>query len=529
MRSSFTQLSAVLTVLSATVSAAPTDSHKGKDGSCVKTKVAILGAGAAGIAAAQNLTAAGIKDFMILEHNDYIGGRLRKQSFGKNKEGKPYTIEFGANWVEGIGSEETNENPIWLLAKKHNLKSTFSDYDAYKTFDHEGETDWSDKIDEFDEAYAKAAAEAGHMLINNIQDTSARAALRTAGWRPEKDDMHAQAADWWGWDFESAWTPDESGLIYGVAGGNASFGYYSDVSNLVWDQRGYAIIIQEEAKEFLGKNDKRLRLKTTVEGVEYNKDGVKVTTKDGDCVQADYAICTFSVGVLQHDVVEFKPALPGWKQSAIDQFAMGTYTKIFMQFNESFWDDETQFLLYADPLERGRYPLFQSLNAKGFAEGSNILFGTVTGEQAWRVERQTDEETMEQMVEVLQTMFPNKTVHNPTAFAYPRWSTETWAYGSYSNWPVGMTLEKHQNMRANVERLWFAGEANSAEMFGFLHGAWTEGRYIGYRLGKIINGDAGDDEFDMERYETLHGTTFEDEHNEENGWLFPFDVEEGGV
>ena len=84
-------------------------------------------------------------------------------------------------------------------------------------------------------------------------------------------------------------------------------------------------------------------------------------------------------------------------------------------------------------------------------------------------------------------------------------------------------------MRANVERLWFAGEANSAEMFGFLLGALTEGRYIGYRLGKIINGDAGDDEFDMERYETLHGTTFEDEHNEENGWLFPFDVEEGGV
>lgn len=422
MRSSFTQLSAVLTVLSATGSAAPTDSHKG---SCTKTKVAILGAGAAGIAAAQNLTAAGIKDFMILEHNDYIGGRLWKQSFGKNKEGKPYTIEFGANWVEGLGSEETNENPIWLLAKKHKLVSTFSDYDAYKTFDHEGETDWSDKIDEFDEAYAKAAAEAGHMLINNIQDTSARAALRTAGWRPEKDDMHAQAADWWGWDFESAWTPDESGLIYGVAGGNASFGYYSDVSNLVWDQRGYSIIIQEEAKEFLKKNDKRLRLKTTVEGVEYNKDGVKVTTKNGDCVQADYAICTFSVGVLQNDVVEFKPALPDWKQSAIDQFAMGTYTKIFMQFNESFWDDETQFLLYADPLERGRYPLFQSLNAKGFAEGSNILFGTVTGEQAWRVERQTDDETMEQMVEVLQTMFPNKTVPNPTAFTYPRWSTET--------------------------------------------------------------------------------------------------------
>jgi polyamine oxidase len=88
-----------------------------------------------------------------------------------------------------------------------------------------------------------------------------------------------------------------------------------------------------------------------------------------------------------------------------------------------------------------------------------------------------------------------------------------------------MTLEKHQNMRANLQRLWFAGEANSAEFFGFLHGALTEGRDIGHRIGRILNGKAGDDEFDMERYEELHGTTFADEYDEDNGWLFPYDVQ----
>ena len=29
----------------------------------------------------------------------------------------------------------------------------------------------------------------------------------------------------------------------------------------------------------------------------------------------------------------------------------------------------------------------------------------------------------------------------------------------------------HQNLRANVGRVWFAGEATSAEYYGFLHGA----------------------------------------------------------
>ena len=48
------------------------------------------------------------------------------------------------------------------------------------------------------------------------------------------------------------------------------------------------------------------------------------------------------------------------------------------------------------------------------------------------------------------------------------------AFGSYSNWPVGMTLEKHQNLRANVGRLYFAGEAMSAQYYGFLQGERSE-------------------------------------------------------
>ena len=35
---------------------------------------------------------------------------------------------------------------------------------------------------------------------------------------------------------------------------------------------------------------------------------------------------------------------------------------------------------------------------------------------------------------------------------------------------IGTSLEMHQNLRANVGRLFFAGEATSAEYYGFLHG-----------------------------------------------------------
>ena len=94
-------------------------------------------------------------------------------------------------------------------------------------------------------------------------------------------------------------------------------------------------------------------------------------------------------------------------------------------------------------------------------------------------------------------------------------TSSRWAYGSYSNWPIGMTLEKHQNLRANVNRLWFSGEANSAEYFGFLQGAWFEGQEVGMRVANVLRNTGPGY---MKRYEVLHGTTNIKEYNAANGW-----------
>lgn len=48
-----------------------------------KTKTIIVGAGAAGIAAASKLLQNGMNDFVILEANNRIGGRVHTVDFGK--------------------------------------------------------------------------------------------------------------------------------------------------------------------------------------------------------------------------------------------------------------------------------------------------------------------------------------------------------------------------------------------------------------------------------------------------------------
>jgi polyamine oxidase len=57
------------------------------------------GAGTAGIAAAQALSNQSITDFIIVEYNGNIGGRMKTFEFGEKPDGSgPYTLELGANW-----------------------------------------------------------------------------------------------------------------------------------------------------------------------------------------------------------------------------------------------------------------------------------------------------------------------------------------------------------------------------------------------------------------------------------------------
>lgn len=212
----------------------------------------------------------------------------------------------------------------------------------------------------------------------------------------------------------------------------------------------------------------------------------------------------------------FSPAFPEWKQTALSTFQMGTYTKIFLQFPYTFWDEDTQFFLYASPTQRGYYPVWQSLSGSGFLPGSNIIFVTVVNAQSYVVEHQSDEVTKSQVMEVLYQMYGKENVPEPTTFMYPRWTETPWARGSYSNWPPGTTLEMHQNLRANLGRLWFSGEATSPEYFGFLQAAFFEGQAAGKTIaGCVKNGTECGAE---KRYDILHGTTGAAEYSIKNGW-----------
>ena len=58
-----------------------------------KPRILILGAGFAGVAAAERLKALGYTDFQIIEAKDVVGGRVRSDRLGD------YTVELGAMFI----------------------------------------------------------------------------------------------------------------------------------------------------------------------------------------------------------------------------------------------------------------------------------------------------------------------------------------------------------------------------------------------------------------------------------------------
>ena len=81
----------------------------------------------------------------------------------------------------------------------------------------------------------------------------------------------------------------------------------------MFDERGFNAFLMGEASTFLKSNDSRLLLNTIVNNISYTDNSVTVYNKDGSCIDADYAICTFSPGVLQNEMITFSPELPSWK------------------------------------------------------------------------------------------------------------------------------------------------------------------------------------------------------------------------
>ncbi|GLJ36656.1 hypothetical protein SUGI_0737440 [Cryptomeria japonica] len=145
-----------------------------------------------------------------------------------------------------------------------------------------------------------------------------------------------------------------------------------------------------------------------------------------------------------------------------------------MKFPYKFWPTGgpgTEFFMYTHE-RRGYYNFWQHLENE--YPGGNLLMVTVQDEEARRIEQQPEEETRAEIMAVLRKMFGNG-IPEMSHILIPKWRQDRFYKGTYSNWPIGVTVQDFYELKAPVGPIFFTGEHTSQKHNGFVHGAYLAG------------------------------------------------------
>lgn len=430
-------------------------------------KVIIIGAGVAGLEAANYLQSHGVKDFIILEARDHIGGRAYTINTWNNID-----IPLGATWLHGVSPK----NPLTPLVSKWHIQTKPFDYNSQTIYNSSGE----EISDAAESKYTNLYKLYRDLLTEKRKDPQKNANLSLSDVAVEfiqskKLDKSSQAGflaqivDKIEEDYAADITK-LSALWYDNDEG------FSEKDSILL--HGYKEIIEGIAKDI--KN--QVLLNHIVNQVDYtNKQQIIVSTTQGKQFTGEYVISTLPIGVLKKGSVKFIPALPADKLEAIQHINMGTMNKIIMLFPKVFWDT-TQYITHIPPaywsgtnwVKKGEWVDFYNLAA---FINKPILFALVSGDFALQLENQSDKQIIDGAMGILRTIYGANTP-NPTSYIITRWGKDPFSEGSYSSLSPGALDdgEDYLNMAKTIDdHLLFAGEATTDMYPSTVYGAYLSG------------------------------------------------------
>jgi monoamine oxidase len=406
-----------------------------------KTKVIIIGAGIAGLAAANILKAKGL-DVTVLEANNYIGGRI------KTNTTVGFDVDEGAAWIHG-----PNNNPITAIAKNAGCTLFETNDDSITIFNGNGVAYSTNTIDSSYAAYEQA-------LQNIQQKGSIQTSFKTVF--EQQYPQHINNPLWL--YMLSAYLEFDTGADIA----NLSSKEFDDDDNFngadVIVANGYHKITHHLTKGILIKTEK----KVTAINYANNEIDVMVNTEK---YTGNYVIVTVPLSILKNNAIQFTPALPSSKLQAINSLQMGTVNKFVLVFPSIFWNNNLHYIGYT-PMVKGKFNYF--LNMYKFT-GQNALCTFAFGNFAMQTESYTDSQLIAEIMSHLKAIYGNN-IPNPTQFFRTKWSKEANIQGAYSFATVGATTASFDTLATAVQnKLFFAGEHTHKQYRGTVHGAYLSG------------------------------------------------------
>ncbi len=405
--------------------------------------VIVIGAGIAGLSAAQRLIELGYET-IVLEADGVPGGRIKTDL----TLGAPF--EVGAGWIHG-----PDGNPVSALAEAVDAGPFVTDDDSFLVFAANGDVVSTGDIDAGYRRLEKLYAAIDDELDKDMVLSKAIARM---GGKLKSDAI----VNW----MTSAYTEFSTGGPL-----DKLSGYYFDEDGVYPGEdvvltKGYDTIVRHMARNL------DIRLNTRVAAVTYEKgEGAVVSTDAGD-FEASFVICTVPLGVLKAGDVRFDPPLPKTHRRGIETIGMGNVTKLALKFDKAYWPADVQYFGLMTET-RGRWAYF--LNYRTFSE-ENILLGFCFGDYAQTAEAMNDDEMVADCMDAVRTMFGAE-IPEPSGHLSTRWSKNPNSRGAYSYSSVGSQPKHFDDLATPIaDTILLAGEHTNFKYHATVHGAYQSGR-----------------------------------------------------
>ena len=417
----------------------------------VDTEIAIVGAGAAGIAAALTAQAHGLP-FRLIEARQRSGGRTWTTT---TPLGRPF--DLGASWIHAVDAG----NPFAEIALALDAGPVV-DQRRRLVLDRGGRLLSPAEVAVFAAARARgieriAQAPPGASLTDCLPvDVDARG-----------DPAGDHGIDSWDWTIRSFAGPWMCGTDC-AATDAADWASARDRTDWLLPA-GYGTLIQALAAKVPITTD------CALEALEVGPDAVTLTTTRGGFT-ARQVVLTVPLGVLAAGRIRLTPALPTTFCRALDDLPMGCLMKVAIDLladplADLATDAASCFLHYPATDERAVLYLLRPC-------GQPMAYAFVGGSMARALEPKTDAAIRDAVLEPLRGLLGTALVERSFGpVAVSRWGSDPFAFGSYAIARPGASGARAVLAQPLFERVHLAGEATAADGWhGTAGGAWLAGR-----------------------------------------------------
>lgn len=408
--------------------------------------VAIIGAGIAGLYAADILNSKGIK-VTILEASDRTGGRIRSlhtssdqssDSLTYNPDFPPYAdfpLELGAERI--LGSDSAWGKMLDVL------KVPVVDFSSGS----ENRYILDGKLKTESDLAADADFQAAKNFLNQLasfsgQSSSVDQVVQSQGISSR---MHAIL------NGEIGNRNGTSNDRLGMKGAAESASLRTrDAKLLTLSLNPMDAVVSSRFSTVLSK----IKYKTVVKSIDYSGDMITVTDQNNTTASFNKVIVTVPVSVLQAGDITFSPSLPAEKVSSLNLMAMDNMIRVILDFKQNVWGDTTAFIYGG---ENG--PEYFSTGL-GRSQFNKTLSVTISGANTASFSVNSLLAELNTVIDVTNNIRVDDSIVPQPIVVIKDWSKEPFIRGGSSYLkPGGSTQDRVMLGTAVSNKLFFAGEA----------------------------------------------------------------------